>query len=317
MIVAAGLTPAWQQILVFESLRLGEVNRARQALWCASGKVLNVGVALAHLGAAARTVTLLGGAPRRAIELEFAAHGAELFATETKAATRVCTTVLDRASGRTTELVENAPPIADRELAAFRAVFRQAVADADVVVLTGSLPAGVSSDTFADLLADMPRACRAILDVRGPELTAALVRRPLLVKPNREELAATIGAVIETQAECVAAARSLCRGGAEWALVTHGREPAILVSESQAFRVRSVAVDAVNPIAAGDCLTAAVAWAYSGGRPMTDAVRYGMAAAANNVEALLPARLDRQRVERLAEEVAVEALDEAGRGARG
>ena len=32
MIVAAGLTPAWQQILVFESLELGEVNRARELL---------------------------------------------------------------------------------------------------------------------------------------------------------------------------------------------------------------------------------------------------------------------------------------------
>jgi 1-phosphofructokinase family hexose kinase len=309
MIVAAGLTPAWQQILLFDALRLGEVNRARQALWCASGKVLNVGVALAHLGAAARTVTLLGGAPRTAIEREFAEHGAELFVAQTKAATRVCTTVLDRTSGRTTELVENAPPVTDAELASFRAVFRQAVADADVVVLTGSLPSGTSADTFADLLADAPRTCRAILDIRGPELTAALVRRPLLVKPNREELAATVGRAIETHEQCLAAARSLCRGGAEWALITDGRRPALLASESQAFRVFPAAVDAVNPIAAGDCLTAAVAWAYSGGRPITDAVRYGMAAAANNVEALLPARLNRDRIEQLASEIDIEPID--------
>ena len=39
MIVAAGLTPAWQQILRFDALRLGEVNRAVEAHWCASGKV--------------------------------------------------------------------------------------------------------------------------------------------------------------------------------------------------------------------------------------------------------------------------------------
>ncbi|MEX2188344.1 MAG: PfkB family carbohydrate kinase [Pirellulales bacterium] len=309
MIVAAGLTPAWQQILVFEALRLGEVNRARQAFWCASGKVLNVGVALAHLGAAARTVTLLGGAPRSAIEREFAEHRAELFAAQTKAATRVCTTVLDRSSGQTTELVENAAAIDAAEMKSFRAIFRQAVADAEVVVLTGSLPAGVAADTFADLLADAPRACRAILDVRGPELLAALVRRPLLAKPNREELATTIGGPIDTESQCVAAARSLCRGGAEWALITHGREPAVLASESQAFRVVPAAVDAVNPIAAGDCLTAAVAWAYSGGRPMPEAIRYGMAAAANNVEALLPARLSRGRMEKLVADVRIEAIE--------
>lgn len=308
MIVAAGLTPAWQQILVFDALRLGEVNRARQAVWCASGKVLNVGVALAHLGAAARTVTLLGGPPRAAIKREFAEHGAELYAAETKTATRVCTTVLDRATRQTTELVENAAPAGVEELAAFKAIYRQAAADADIVVLTGSLTAGAPSDTFADLLADTPKACRAILDVRGPELVAALVRRPLLVKPNREELGATVGRTIATDEDCIAAARELCRRGAEWTLVTHGGGATLLVGESQEFRMVPPRVDAVNPIASGDCLAAGVASAYASGRPMVEAVRYGMAAAANNVEALLPARLNRTRIDQLAVEVRIEAL---------
>lgn len=308
MIVAAGLTPAWQQILVFDALRLGEVNRARQAVWCASGKVLNVGVALAHLGAAARTVTLLGGPARAAIEREFAEHRAELYAIETKAATRVCTTVLDRSTRRTTELVENAAAASERELAAFKTIYRQAAADADVVVLTGSLTAGAPVDTFADLLAELPKGCRAILDVRGPELVAALVRKPLLVKPNREELGATLGRKFATDLDCIAAASELCRRGAEWTLVTHGADAALLVGESRAFRVFPPRVDAVNPIAAGDCLAAAVAWAYAGGRPMVEAVCYGMAAAANNVEALLPARLSRPRIDQLAAEVRIEPV---------
>ena len=50
MILAAGLTPAWQQILSFDQFTLGEVNRARRSVWCGSGKVLNVGCALRQLG---------------------------------------------------------------------------------------------------------------------------------------------------------------------------------------------------------------------------------------------------------------------------
>ncbi len=46
MILAAGLSPAWQQIVVLDALSVGEVNRAREVHWCASGKVLNVGLAL-------------------------------------------------------------------------------------------------------------------------------------------------------------------------------------------------------------------------------------------------------------------------------
>lgn len=309
MIVAAGLSPAWQQILVFDSLRVGEVNRAKEALWCASGKVLNVGVALAHLGVASRTVTLLGGAPRTAIEQEFAKYDTELHAAETEWATRVCTTVLDRSTGKTTELVENAAGGAPRDLFKFLDIYRRAAEDADIAVLTGSLPAGIPKDWYDRMLFDTPSTCHAILDVRGPELLEAIVRRPLLVKPNREELAATIGRAIHGEAEVIAAARDLCRKGAEWALITNGGDAALLVSEGRAFRIVPPVIEVVNPIASGDCLAAGVAWAYSSGRPMVEAVRYGVAAAANNVEMLLPARLNRARVEQLAATVKVEQVD--------
>jgi tagatose 6-phosphate kinase len=46
VIVAAGLTPAWQYVLVFGELRMGEVNRARESRWFASGKAVNVALAV-------------------------------------------------------------------------------------------------------------------------------------------------------------------------------------------------------------------------------------------------------------------------------
>ena len=58
MILSAGLTPAWQQILVFDAFRYGEVNRASEVLWCASGKVFNAGIAAHHLGGPSRTLAL-------------------------------------------------------------------------------------------------------------------------------------------------------------------------------------------------------------------------------------------------------------------
>ena len=61
MILCAGLTPAWQQILVFESFRVGEVNRAREVIWCASGKVFNAGIAAHHLGGPSLTLATVGG----------------------------------------------------------------------------------------------------------------------------------------------------------------------------------------------------------------------------------------------------------------
>ena len=70
MILSAGLTPAWQQILVFDQVRWGEVNRAREVAWCGSGKVLNAGMAAHHLGGPGLTLAPLGGLPLAEIERE-------------------------------------------------------------------------------------------------------------------------------------------------------------------------------------------------------------------------------------------------------
>lgn len=70
MILSAGLTPAWQQIVVFDNFRYGEVNRASEVWWCASGKVFNAGIAAHHLGGPSRTLAPVGGPPREQIEHE-------------------------------------------------------------------------------------------------------------------------------------------------------------------------------------------------------------------------------------------------------
>ena len=57
IILAAGLTPAWQRTMVFDVFHPGGVNRASEVHECASGKVLNVAMALQALGAETRSVS--------------------------------------------------------------------------------------------------------------------------------------------------------------------------------------------------------------------------------------------------------------------
>ncbi len=66
--------------------------------------------------------------------------------------------------------------------------------------------------------------------------------------------------------------------------------------------------EVVNPIASGDCLAAGIAWATLRGCDLADAVRWGIAVAAANVEELLPARMSLERVRELYQEVKFEVL---------
>jgi len=301
VIIAAGLTPAWQQILEFDRFLPGEVNRARNAAWCSSGKVLNVGLALGHLGAASETIALVGGAPLASIEREFAElNFARRWVTAAKP-TRVCTTLLDHSSGQTTELVENAAAISAEELAAFARAYAESAAGATFCVLSGSLPAGTPATFYRDLLQTAPLPC--VLDARGPELLAALELRPLVVKPNREELARTVGRPLEDEADLLRAMQELVERGAQWVVITDGQRDVWAASAAETYRYTPVRVPTVNPIGCGDCLAAGLAVAISEGREIPAAVAFGMAAAADNAAQLLPARLERTRVQRLEREI--------------
>jgi 1-phosphofructokinase family hexose kinase len=307
VILAAGLTPAWQQILRFERLEPGEVNRAAESVWCASGKVLNVGIALAQLGAASKTISPLGGPAKAAIEQEFADLGVPRRWIESSSPTRVCTTLLDEATGTTTELVENAKPLPPAELDALRAAFSEEASQASVVVLTGSLPAGTPSTFYLDLL-KTTRAL-AVVDARGPELLAALECEPLIVKPNREELSRTVGRSLDDDRALLDAMRELNQAGAEWVVVTQGKDAVWATSADEAYRLTPLPVDrVVNPIGCGDCLAAGIAWGLSLGKEPLESVSLGMAAAAQNLSQLLPSRIDPETVKAQSIEIAIERV---------
>lgn len=307
MILAAGLSPAWQQILEFEQLRPGEVNRAARATWCASGKALNVARALAALGANAAVLSPAGGDTGLSLRKEFEGTRVAGHWTSVAVPTRVCTTLLDRSSGVTTELVENVGPMSSEELSCYAARFRDLLPSATAVVVTGSQPAGTPPEYFATLLRGWPGML--LLDTRGADLRASLTLQPQVVKPNRQELEQTVGRALPDERDIVIAARDLMRDGAKSVVVSCGERPLIAVNETGAWSISTPRVQTVNPIGCGDCLAAGIVDALVRGESFVESIRRGVAAAADNATELLPARIDRTRVERLLDRVTANRLD--------
>jgi len=294
MVVTIGLSSAWQLVTRFDAFRLNAVNRARETSSGAAGKAVNVAIALHRLGVPQLAITLAGGTPGQQLVSDLQRMGLRYEAVETSTATRVCTTLIDDATGNVTELVENAPAVSTTELQVFRNRCQEPLARANVVVLSGSLPAGTPSSFYAELM-QQTRA-PVILDARGDELLAALPSRPTFVKPNREELAATLGRPLDSPAELRAAMTELRQRGARWAVVTDGAKAVWIAGKSGFYKIQPPDVDAINPIGSGDSLAAGIAWGLHDGQRSLEAVRRGVAAAVDNTHDLLPGRIDRQRV---------------------
>ena len=303
MIIAAGLSPAWQRILVLDSFAVGAVNRAVEVHECASGKVLNVGRALHALSAECKTISPVGGIPGRAIRQEFERDGIDAVWIDAPAPTRVCTTVLDASSGETTELVEESAPLGEDAMTRFQEELQSQVSAASCAILTGSLPAGVPADCYLQAIAGT--SAKLILDLRGAELLEMLRLRPFVVKPNRDELAHTVRRDLDSNAALESAMRELNAAGAEWVVVTDGPGVVRASHANELLHVRPPEVATVNPIGCGDCLAAGLAVAQGDGLSFADALRFAVAAAALNATELLPARLERAAVQELASRIQV------------
>nr|VFJ62322.1 MAG: tagatose 6-phosphate kinase [Candidatus Kentron sp. FW] len=319
MILSVGLSPAWQKILVFDALDTGQVNRAHTAKWCASGKVFNAGIAVHTLGGPGLTLAPVGGMAREPIEKELRALGMAYRFIETRTTTRVCTTIVDEATGSITELVEEGQPMSADELEKFRAAYREESKRADVVVVMGSLPQGVPVSFYRELLQET--RCPMVLDFRGKGLLSVLDLNPLVIKPNREELEKTLGHSFKKESALLDAMRWLNRKGAGWVVVTDGQGPIRVSSATEIYRIQPADIETtrvINPIGSGDAMAGTIAREIANGMRngtieteifIPDAVRRGVAAAAQNVRQLLPCRLDPSGLETEATTIRIERLE--------
>jgi tagatose 6-phosphate kinase len=307
VILTAGLTPAWQQILLFDSFVLGEVNRARRVHWGASGKALNAVRALHHLGASCKTLSLVGGSTGEAIRRDVAELGIAARWIDGETPTRVCTTLLEPSRHLATELVPNAAQATAEELDSFRTAYIEDAANASIIVLIGSLPPGTPFGYYRELLAHTPG--KVVLDARGPELLEALPARPFVVKPNRAELGQTLGRELRADGELFDAMREINERGAEWVVVTDGGNPVYARSHRQLYRLQAPQREVVNPIGCGDCMAAGIAHGLAMGCEPLDTIRRGLAVAADKVAQLLPGFVARDQVEALLPQVTAVRLE--------
>ncbi|MDP3177909.1 MAG: PfkB family carbohydrate kinase [Spirochaetaceae bacterium] len=298
--LAVCLNPVIQKTLVFDSLAMGEVNRTSEHRVDAAGKGVCCARVLGQLGKRAVHLTQLGGPSRDWFLALCAADGVRVSWVESGSEIRFCTTLIDRADGSATELVEEARPVAPSAGGLALAAFERLLPEVGTVLLSGTKAAGFP----ASIMPDMARLAaaagkRLFLDVKGADLVGCLPFRPVVAKPNLEELLqtyapASVAAAREGRDE--GAMRDLvARVGREYRdrhgtalVVTRGKRP-ILFWDGEALRECPVQpVVAINPIGSGDSFNVGIATALEAGATLAQAVAEGARLGALNAQRLKP-----------------------------
>lgn len=195
--------------------------------------------------------------------------------------TRECLTVINKFTGTHTELVEESSPATSTDFDALLAVVRRRISGCRALVMSVTIAPGGPPDLYLQLTRLAHEAgALAVVDAQGSSLAGALAAQPDLVKPNRVELAATVGQVLNDETAVRSAMREIQERGTKRVVVTAGAG-VVLAFDGRAFgRIVPPEVIVANPIGSGDAFTAGLVSRLVRGHDLGEACRWGAAACA-------------------------------------
>ncbi len=277
------------------------------------GGGVNVARAIRKLGSTATAIFPAGGSTGALLQQLLAQEGVPHVAVPIGGETRRNWNIRETATDRLFRFCTPGPELSPAELQACLDGMDDALVDAGYAVVSGSLPPGVPPETVARAAAlARARGARLFLDTSGPALAGALEEGVWLVKPSLNEFRELTGASDE-HGFLRAGARLIERRRCEVLVLSLGPAGVLWMDGSHQERLSSPAVRVASAIGAGDSLVGGIVVALSRGRPIDEAVRYGVAAGAASVMNSGTQLCRREDVERLFPLVAAATTAAVGR----
>ena len=273
----------------------GAVHRVTSVSSEPGGKGVNVARALTLAGL--DVIAVLPAARHDPILVALSAIGVDVHAVPVAGAVRTNLAITET-DGTTTKINEPGAVVDPADIDALVRTVAEYANSAQWVVLSGSLPPGMSDGWYSDMVAALqPYGCKVAVDTSDAPLAALAAgldrAAPDLIKPNSEELAGLAGVTAESLESAVVrgdsgpvvrAAQQLIDRGVGAVLATLGAAGAVLVNADGAWLATPPPIVPRSTVGAGDAALAGYVRADVEGAAaplrLAMAVAYGSGAAA-------------------------------------
>ncbi|MBO8142827.1 MAG: 1-phosphofructokinase family hexose kinase [Firmicutes bacterium] len=292
----------------------GRDVKARRVVLSPGGKGLNVACVARALGADVMASGVVAGHTGRHILDLLDRRGVRSDFVFGRGESRSCHIIVEPSTGVLSQIREPGPRLGPAVRRALVDKLRHLAGPDRIVVCSGSVPGGLGSDVYRELVTVARTAgSRVILDASGEALALGLEAGPELIKPNQEELAdlAARLRLPEPPKASGADGEEVRRWAGRVSEAVRRRYPVAVVVASLGSAGAVVAapgglwaavpppVDAVNTVSCGDALVAGIATGWQRSWPLADSVRLGVAAAAAKATRFETGRVDPGLVEHL------------------
>jgi len=309
MIITITANPAVDISYPLEELVIDDVNRVADVSKTAGGKGLNVARVVGQLGEEVGASGFLGGSLGNFIREEVKEQNIHDRFVEIEGDTRNCIAILHK--GNQTEILESGPTISAEEEERFLTAYEEFISEASVITISGSLPKGLSSDFYRQLIELGAQAkVDVYLDTGGDMIKDLLTgaEKPFLIKPNESEFADIVGVESVTKAEVVQHLSADLFDGVEWVVVTLGVGGAVVKKGAQVYEVDIPTVDVVNPVGSGDSVIAGFAVARKRGYDVERMISFGLTMGVLNAMEETTGSVDVARVDEIEREIVVRKI---------
>lgn len=278
MIATLTLNPAIDKNLSVDNLVPEKKMRCDTAVAEAGGGGINISKAIHELGGESVAIFPAGGYTGRQLADLVKNKGIRTSEVAITESTRENFNVDENATNRQYRFITPGPAISPKELQDIRNAIEQ-LEDISYLVCSGSLPPGVPPEFMGQLSeCCKSKGIRFIADTSGEPLQKVLEHGAFLVKPNVTELKSLAGLDYLEEEEIAKTAQDLIKKiKAEAMVVSMGPAGAILVTPDSCKRFQAPVVKKLSTVGAGDSMVAGIVWMLVQGKPLEEAVRFGIA----------------------------------------
>ena len=255
VIYTVTFNPSLDYIVSVKDFRPGMTNRTSSELMLAGGKGINVSIVLGNLGIKSTALGFIAGFTGDEIVRRL--HNSGINSEFIKINDGISRINIKLKSIDGTEINGQGPHIDSSHIEQLMNRLRR-LESGDVLVLAGSIPAGISDNIYKDIM-DMlkDKGVQIVVDATSRLLTNVLEYKPFFIKPNQHELGDIFNVTLNTQEEVIPYALELKKMGAVNVCVSMGGKGAILVADDgNVYKAKAPDGKLKNSVGAGDSLVA-------------------------------------------------------------
>lgn len=281
MIYVLNVNPSLDYFLEVSDVKIGETNRSKEEYYKPGGKGTNVSIVLSNVGVETVMYGFVGGFAGTYINDELKKYkyiNNKMIHVDHNSRINV-----KLKGAEMTEINARGSEIKlkdQRELNRLLSL----IEPKSIVVISGRLPKGMDESWYLDICEVFhKKSVSIVVDIASPIVKDLCRFKPLLLKPNIDELGLIFGKEIETELGRDFYALELLKLGAKNCIVSMGSKGSVLYNRKESYFAHAIEETVLNTVGAGDSMVAGFLSSYVRNKSIEDCFVMANACAAGSI----------------------------------